>query len=366
MRILAIDMGTGTQDILLFDSDKPVENSVKMVLPSATEIAARRIRRAAGEGRPLILTGTVAGGGPCSWAAEAFIEAGGKAFATPDAALTFDDDIRRVEAMGITLLSEDEAPKDAVVVELRDLDLDAVRAALRAFEEPAEFDGIAVGCLDHGAAPVDVSDRVFRFEHLRRTVARRNDLLAFASAPEALPPYLTRARAMVATAADEGPAAFMDTGPAAALGALHDERVGSEREQVVLNLGNMHLLGFHLRGRTIASLFEHHTWEVSAEGIAAFVERMACGELTNDEVFNTKGHGAYHADRSQVSARMPALVAATGPQRSKIRGTALAPYFAAPFGDMMISGCFGLLRAFAEVHPWSREGVESRLGPIPG
>ena len=35
MRILAIDMGTGTQDILLFDSDKPVENNVKMVLPSA-------------------------------------------------------------------------------------------------------------------------------------------------------------------------------------------------------------------------------------------------------------------------------------------------------------------------------------------
>ena len=45
MRILAIDMGTGTQDILLFDSDKPVENCVKMVMPSATEIAARRIRQ---------------------------------------------------------------------------------------------------------------------------------------------------------------------------------------------------------------------------------------------------------------------------------------------------------------------------------
>ena len=43
MRILAIDMGTGTQDILLFDSDAPVENSVKLVMPSATEIAARRM-----------------------------------------------------------------------------------------------------------------------------------------------------------------------------------------------------------------------------------------------------------------------------------------------------------------------------------
>ena len=36
MKILAIDMGTGTQDILLFDSAGPVENSVKMVMPSDT------------------------------------------------------------------------------------------------------------------------------------------------------------------------------------------------------------------------------------------------------------------------------------------------------------------------------------------
>src|SRR5437868_2616250 len=101
MRILAIDMGTGTQDILLFDSDRPVENSVKMVLPSATEIAARRIRRATHEDSPLVLSGVVAGGGPCAWALEEFIRAGGNAFATPDAAQTFDDDLERVAAMGV-------------------------------------------------------------------------------------------------------------------------------------------------------------------------------------------------------------------------------------------------------------------------
>jgi uncharacterized protein (DUF1786 family) len=28
MKILAVDMGTGTQDILLFDSEGPVENSI--------------------------------------------------------------------------------------------------------------------------------------------------------------------------------------------------------------------------------------------------------------------------------------------------------------------------------------------------
>ena len=40
MRLLSIDMGTGTQDILVFDSDRRIENNVKMILPSATEVAA--------------------------------------------------------------------------------------------------------------------------------------------------------------------------------------------------------------------------------------------------------------------------------------------------------------------------------------
>jgi hypothetical protein len=58
------------------------------------------------------------------------------------------------------------------------------------------------------------------------------------------------------------------------------------------------------------------------------------------------------------------------------RGEHLRPYFAVPFGDMMIAGCFGLLAATAEVLPdWrnqfsgrceagadaaSRRGMESR------
>ncbi len=365
MRILAIDMGTGTQDILLFDSDKPVENNVKMVLPSATEIAARRIRRAGREGAALVLTGGNQGGGPCDWALRDFLAAGGNAFATPEAGKTFDDDLNQVTARGIVLVSDDEAARIAGAhVILRDLDLAAIRTALAAFEEPGDFDGFALGCLDHGDAPATVSDRLFRFEHLQRTVAGRNDLLAFASEASALPAYLTRARSMVSGATAEGPVAFMDTGPAAALGALHDERVGRETEQLVLNLGNMHLLAFHLRGRQVASLFEHHTGELTVEQIEAFALALCQGTLENEAIFNTKGHGACHPGRSLVAPGLPPIVAATGPQRQRIAASALRPYFAAPFGDMMISGCFGLLRGFGEVFPGSAESIASRLGPL--
>ena len=43
MKLLAIDVGMGTQDILLYDSEKNIENCFKMVLPSQTQIIARRI-----------------------------------------------------------------------------------------------------------------------------------------------------------------------------------------------------------------------------------------------------------------------------------------------------------------------------------
>ena len=36
MQILTVDIGTGTQDILLFDSERAPENCLKLVMPSPT------------------------------------------------------------------------------------------------------------------------------------------------------------------------------------------------------------------------------------------------------------------------------------------------------------------------------------------
>lgn len=365
MRILAVDVGTGTQDIVLFDSRQAVENALQLIMPSPTQIAAGRIRRATAADRPVVLTGVIAGGGPCHWALEDHLRAGLPAYATPRAAATFDDDLENVERSGVRLVSEDEAERIAGErVELRDLYLDAIRAALAAFDVDTRFDGLALGCLDHGASPPGYSDRLFRFEHLRRTVERRNDLRAFAYLPEELPDYLTRARQLVASGDADAPTVFLDTGPAAALGALQDPNVGQRPEQAVLNLGNMHTLAFHLRGTQIVSLYEHHTGEVTAAQIEDFTERLLAGSLRHEEVFDTKGHGVYYAEQpgdGTKSADLP-VVAVTGPQRGNLNGSRLRPYFAAPHGDMMVSGCFGLIWAFAERHPQHRDEVLHALG----
>jgi hypothetical protein len=49
----------------------------------------------------------------------------------------------------------------------------------------------------------------------------------------------------------------------------------------------------------------------------------------------------------------------TAPQydaRSELR-----PYYPAPFGDMMIAGCFGLLAATADLVPETREAIKASL-----
>jgi uncharacterized protein (DUF1786 family) len=156
------------------------------------------------------------------------------------------------------------------------------------------------------------------------------------------------------------PMVFLDTGPAAALGALQDPQVSQAPSQLVLNLGNMHALAFHLRGERIVSLYEHHTGEISAAQIEDFTERLIAGTLAHEDVFTTKGHGVFYAaDRPRTEDRP--IVAVTGPQRSKIRGSRLQPYFATPHGDMMISGCFGLVQAFAAKYPQHRDEIEAAL-----
>ena len=87
MRILTVDIGTGTQDIFLYNSRLDIENGFKLVLPSPTMIIHRRIKEATRSRTPLLLTGHQMGGGPSAWAAEDHARAGLPIYATEDAAL---------------------------------------------------------------------------------------------------------------------------------------------------------------------------------------------------------------------------------------------------------------------------------------
>ncbi len=360
MRLLAIDIGGLTQDILLFDTFRTIENCIKMVMPSPSAILAQKIAAATKAKRPLLLTGVNMGGIPAIGALMNHLKAGLKVYATPQAAVTFNDDLQKVVKWGVTIIPEKEMPPDEKIVriETRDFDLPRIEKALKAFNVDPDFDGIAVAVLDHGAAPSEVSDRLFRFQHLRQVTSKRRELTAFAYLADEVPPYLTRMKAVAQSIKRDIPFLIMDTPVAAVLGSLEDKEVARHSRKVVVNVGNFHTLAFHLENGSILGFFEHHTGLLSRSKIDRLITRLVTGKLTNEEVYDDGGHGCLILESRK---RVP-FISVTGPRRALMSGSKFSPYFAAPYGDMMLTGCFGLVRAFAaRVTKWRKE-MEKALG----
>ncbi|HEX5440056.1 MAG TPA: DUF1786 family protein [Ktedonobacterales bacterium] len=374
-RVLAVDVGTGTQDILLFESDRAIENCFQMVMPSPTVIVAERIHRATSAGRPVLLTGRTMGGGPCGWAARDHAQTGFACYATPDAARTLDDDLTMVEREGLIVIDDAEAIRireregaRLVEIAMRDFDGGAIYTALTAFGVDPDVDAVAVAAFDHGAAPPGVSDRRFRFDAITERVRERPDALAFAYRAEDLPADLTRLAAVAADAVLYGdsdgdtPVFVMDTGAAALAGALEDLVVRGHEECLVANIGNFHTLAFHLRDGQILALFEHHTGLLDRAKLEGYLRELAAGTLTNERIFDDRGHGALTLDTHLPTDGATPFLAVTGPRRELLRGSSLAPYEATPHGAMMLAGCFGLLRAVAALDPDFAPAVTGVLG----
>jgi uncharacterized protein (DUF1786 family) len=392
MKILTVDIGTGTQDIFLYDSRLDIENGFKLVVPSPTMIVHRQLGESTRRGEPVLLSGVTMGGGPSAWAAEAHIRAGLPLYATPDAARSFNDDLDAVREMGVQILSEDEARRlpDAVRrLELRDFDFPAIARALGQFG--VSLDGlaaVAAAVFDHGDSPPDYSDRQFRFDYLDARIRQMNRLSAFAYLAEDVPPIMTRLAAVVRSArlsADHLPAhradrpvrrtdgleglplVVMDTAPAAVLGATFDPLVAARERLLIANVGNFHTLAFRLGPSGIEGVFEHHTGLIDLPRLEALLRSLADGSLTHAQVFGDHGHGAliYHPqplplpENGDPSAGFGVVV--TGPRRNMMKASSLRPYFAVPFGDMMIAGCFGLLAATADLLPELAEPIRLSL-----
>ncbi len=339
-RILAIDVGAGTQDILLWDADQPAENSVKLVLPSWTTVLAGRVKKATREGRSIFLTGNLMGGGPIVSAMKRHLRSGYPVYVTPQAALTIRDSLDQVRERGYTILSEGEGPPadpDLMTLHTRDVDLDVLQRALDPLD--VRLPGTtALAVQDHGEC-LEGSNRRFRFQLWQEFVENGGRMIDLVYREP--PPCYTR---MLAVQRDVPGAVLMDTGPAALWGILEDERAAAHQEKglILVNVGNQHTLGVLLRGERILGLFEHHTVLMDPEKLQHLVDALRSGTLTNDDVYTDNGHGAYiHSD--YVPGPGFDFVAVTGPQRALAEH--LGYTFAAPYGDMMLTGCFGLVAA---------------------
>jgi uncharacterized protein (DUF1786 family) len=357
MKILACDIGTGTQDIFLFDSNMDLENCFKLVVPSPTMIVRRLIQNATRQRKPVLLRGVTMGGGPSSWAAEDHLHAGLAIFATPDAARTINDDLEKVQAMGIKIIGDEETDhlsESVIKIDLCDFNFSAIRQTFDHFGVSLnDLAAVAVAVFDHGAAPPEISDRQFRFDYLDQRIRQENHLSAFAYRSDLIPKSMTRLLSVAQSAKDiPTPLVVMDTAPAAVLGATLDPVCSSHERVMIANIGNFHTLAFRLGPQGIEGVFEHHTGLLDLASLEKLLRCLADSSLTNADVFDHHGHGALvYSDIPLLLDQLDFNLVVTGPRRRLLMDSKLRPYFPAPFGDMMITGCFGLLAATADVIP---------------
>lgn len=334
--ILALDVGSGTQDLLLYDPTQPIENCVKMILPSPTTILARRIAQATAAGRDIYLHGHRMGGGPAVSAMKRHLRAGLRISATAEAACTVRDDLEEVRTFGIQIV--DTPPDHALPLKTGDIQQEALRTALAAFDLPwpAAF---AIAVQDHGESPGE-SQRRFRFRQWEEFLAAGGalDRLVYRDVPA----HLTRMRAVQETLPE---ALLMDTGAAAVWGALCDEWVAAHRQQglIVVNVGNQHTLAVLVQGTRVWGLFEHHTVILDTDHLAGLVQALQAGTLSGEAVYAENGHGACVAAGYPEETGPFHTVVVTGPRREMARP--LGYHRAAPYGDMMLVGSFGLVSA---------------------
>jgi uncharacterized protein (DUF1786 family) len=337
--LLAVDVGGGTQDIFIWEPGQTVENGVKLVVPAPTQVLARRVRRLTAQRRPIFLQGRVMGGGAVTQAVRGHVGQGLPVYATPQAAFTFSDRLEVVQGWGVILT--ESPPPEAVTLTLGDVAVEEWRQVLAAFEVPFPRH-FAVAVQDHGFHPQG-SNRRFRFQGWENFLEQGGRLVDL---PYRQPPsHLTR---MAAVAEALPGVLLMDTCAAGVRGALLDPQARGHQEDglTVVNVGNAHTFAALVRGDRLWGIYEHHTGLLNPEKLFAHLERFQQGRLSNTEVFDDQGHGCAYAPDFTASGSF-AFTVITGPRRRLAQGWPGVD--AAPFGDMMLSGCFGLVAAFLEM-----------------
>ncbi len=342
MKILAIDIGVGTQDIMLYNTDNPIENSVKFVMPAPTKIIANRIRR---HHNDILLNGVTMGGGPVNKAVKNHLARGYNVMMTESSARTIRDDMKRVRSLGIKIVPNNEKHSELSNIELKDVDLTAIREALSQFDVKLDFDYIGVAVQDHGYME-GMGDRNFRFMKIKEKldVARRPEEFAYHNK---VPEYFTRMNGVLNTLKGYK-TTIMDSKFASVCGATCDNYVKDLNSYIVMDIGNGHTLAASFENNKILGVFEHHTRSLNPEKIVQLLGKLENGTITQEEVHEDGGHGAW------VTAPMNDFecIVATGPMRRILEKTDLTVHYAAPAGDVMMAGPVGLIKAIISNHTY--------------
>ena len=323
MRILAIDVGTGTQDIMIYDSEKELENAIKLVLPSPHLFISQKIRETEND---IYFDGEIMGGGKIKNTLLEHMEKGYNVVMEPTCAKTIRDNIEQVKSFGIEIADDEKSYDGYTKITLGDIDITKLSEFLLGYDLEFDFDRIAIAVQDHGYNE-NMGDRDFRFEKIREKISEPTSPLEFGFKGEDLPEYFTRMQAVRRQVKNEGIEELplvMDTKFASIAGMCYDEVASKLNSFIAIDIGNGHT--------TAAS--------VEGESLERYIKRLASGEITHEEVYNDHGHGAHVLN--PISKIEKVIV--SGPKRELIEKTNLDWHHAAPGGDVMMTGTVGLIK----------------------
>ena len=353
MKILAIDIGVGTQDILLYEGGGPVENCPKFVLPSPSSLYRKRVTALLSRGKDLFLDGSIIGGGGLISPLMAHIRGGFSVYMTMEAALALRNDLDEVRTKGIQIVEGPPPNFAGERLTLREIDFCSLAALLAPWDiDLNQVEVAAIAVQDHGASLPGMSNRRFRLQSMKEGLSKdpRPTSLAFLS--EEIPAFHLRMRSAAEASQKQLPKArplLMDTSLAAISGCLVDPLVASRSGKPILcvNLGNGHTMAALLKEGMILALLEHHTKALNPEDLKRDLMGFSDGKLKDEDVFARGGHGLFYLQDPPGFSEV-GLIAATGPQREMMARSGLAVYYPAPYGDMMMTGPAGLIWAAEE------------------
>ncbi len=328
---LGVDIGKGTQDIVVPDFSLNEENWPKAILPSPTEKLAKKVAELSGD---IGVCGYVMGGGPVKRALVNHLKRGFSVRITEKAARTIRDDIDEVKRLGFEVVDS----LDRCDIYLSDLETETYQRILWSIDGGLELSQFTIGiaCQDHGFVKGQ-SDRVTRFRYLRKLLERERR-------PERMvvterTGFFTRFDSILEQLSEIGLKGFVMDSKIAAVAGMdgYAKRLGV-KEFVVLDVGNGHTLGASVKEGEVVGLFEHHTKMLDGSKLKLLVGKLVRGELSFEEVFEDGGHGAVVFEKIE-----PERVFVVGPNR---RLAARVGEEAYPLGDAMLYGCAGLVEAF--------------------
>ncbi|MBQ6813184.1 MAG: DUF1786 domain-containing protein [Methanobrevibacter sp.] len=348
MKILAIDVGTGTEDILLYDTEKEIENSMKLVIPSPHLTIGQMISESESN---LYFDGVIMGGGKIKDRCLEHMEKGYEIVFEELSARTIRDNLEQVKSFGFEVVGQgsfnkddkDNKYADYQKITLKDVDVDKLIDIFASFDLDLKVDELIVAVQDHGYSE-DMGDRDFRFEKIREKLPQPLPPETFAMEAEEVPLYFTRMQSVIKSLKESNPEfkpVLMDTKFASLAGVCYDKEVEKLNSFVVMDIGNGHTTVASIEDGKIQGVFEHHTRDLTPERLEELVIALADGTIRHEDVYDEGGHGAFALN--PISKIEKVVVA--GPKRALIEQTGLDYYHAAPGGDVMMTGTVGLVKS---------------------